>query len=277
MTNVTLADSGHDLTGMTPPPEPPAPLEEVSEAPRRSPAEQARFIVHHAEVASLATISDDGSPWASLVGFGVLDGGAPVLMLSTLAEHGRNALREARASMVFALPETGGDHLARGRVTLSGSLVRPEGEKAETAKAAYIERSPAAKMYSQMGDFSTYVLEVERIRWVGGYGVMDWASVEAYAAAEVDPVADAAVAVTHLNEDHADALLEIARAMTGYTDAESARCTGADRYGLDLRISTPRGTAPARAGWPGRLDGPEELRPASIELLRIARERLAAR
>lgn len=230
MTDISLAESGHDLSGVAAPPAPPAPLVDVPLAPRRSPAEEARLIVAQAEVATLATLSEDGSPWASLVAFATLDDGAPVVMVSTLAEHGRNLKRDARASMVFALPQLGGDHLARGRVTLLGKAIESEGERAEQAHDAYLSKHPAARSYSQWGDFSTYVLEVERVRWVGGYGVMDSADAASYAAAEVDPVEPGVQhAVTHLNDDHADSLLEIARGLTGFTDAEAARCTGADR------------------------------------------------
>ena len=84
-------------------------------------------------------------------------------------------------------------------------------------------------------DFSLWVLRVERVRWVGGYGRMDTVDAESYAAAELDPVVRAAEgAVAHLNEDHADALLSMARALGGYPDASAATCASIDRYGLDL-------------------------------------------
>ncbi|PRC55747.1 pyridoxamine 5'-phosphate oxidase, partial [Mycobacterium sp. ITM-2017-0098] len=84
---------------------------------------------------------------------------------------------------------------------------------------------------------SLWVLRVTRVRWVGGYGRMDSTSGEAYAAAEPDPVTPrSAGAVTHLNDDHADSLLAMAQTLGGYPDATAATCTGADRYGLDLRL-----------------------------------------
>lgn len=271
MTNVSLGESGHDLTGLEAPPEPPAPLVVVPVARERSAAEHARLIVAGAEVATLASLSDDGTPWASLVAFETLDDGAPVVMVSTLAEHGRNLERDPRASMCFALPTTGGDHLARGRVTLAGRFVVPEGDVAEAAHAAYLAKMPAARSYSQYGDFSTYVLDVARVRWVGGYGTMASADADAYAAAEIDPVGDASGAVKHLNEDHADALLAMARALGGYPDALAARCTTVDRYGLNLAIETPRGHAPSRVGFAETVNDPAGLRAATVELTRLAR------
>ena len=110
------------------------------------------------------------------------------------------------------------------------------------------------------------------MRWVGGYGRMDSADVAAYHAAEPDPVAPgAAYAVRHLNEDHADALLDMARALAGHPDASAATCARIDRYGLDLTIKTPRGTTGARIAFAEPATAPGGLRAATVELARRAR------
>ena len=112
---------------------------------------------------------------------------------------------------------------------------------------------------------------MDRVRWVGGYGRMDSADAEAYANAQADPVGEARDAIKHLNDDHADALLVMAQALGGYPDAETARCTAADRYGLDLMVGTPRGSAPARVGFAEPVTDPAGLRGATVELTRRAR------
>jgi heme iron utilization protein len=48
-------------------------------------------------------------------------------------------------------------------------------------------------------------------------------------------------------------------------------CTGADRYGLDLKVTTPRGVAYTRVGYPHRLDEVSEMRSASVALVKAAR------
>ena len=110
------------------------------------------------------------------------------------------------------------------------------------------------------------------MRWVGGYGRMDSATAADYAAAEPDPLRLAAAgAVEHLNADHADALAEMGRALGGFPDTVSAVCTGVDRYGLDLKVSTARGEAYTRAGFGGALESADDLRAATVELVRRAR------
>jgi len=249
----------------------PEPLTPVATVPRRTPAEEARTLVALTNVATLATLSDDGGPWASLVTYAALEDGSPVLFVSTLAEHGRNLLRDGRASLVVAQPSPDGDPLAAGRVTLAGVARRPEGDQEQAARDVYGSTVPGAQYVLTFSDFSLYVLEVQRVRWVGGYGRMDSASAADYAAARPDPVGDARGAVAHLNADHADALLAMAQALGGFPDAETASCTGADRFGLDLVVTTPRGLAATRVGYAEPLTDGTQLRAATVELTRRAR------
>ena len=245
---------------------------------RRTPAEEARTLLASTSAGTLATLSDDGTPWASLVTFGLLEDGSPVFCLSTLAEHGRNLLERRRVSLMVADPTHEGDTLAGGRVTLAGTMVRPdEHPLGGVARKAHLAAIPSAETYVDFEDFSLWVLEVERARWVGGYGRMDTAHAEDYAAAAADPVhAGAAYAVRHLNEDHSDALLEMARNLGGKGGATAATCAGADRYGLDLTVQLPDGREAIRVNFAKPVEAPDGLREATVELARRARESTTA-
>jgi putative heme iron utilization protein len=250
----------------------PPPLRPAADAVRPSAAEEARTIAASTNTATLATLTADGDPWASFVTYGLLDG-APVLCVSNLAEHGRNLSGDPRASLAIVAPASESDPLAGSRVTLAGVAERPTGDEARAARDAHLAAVSAAKYYIDYSDFTLWVLRVHRVRWVGGYGRMDSCSGSDYAAAEPDPVAPhAAGAIAHLNADHADSLLAMARVLGGYPDAGTALCTGADRYGLDLRLDTDRGIAYTRVGYAAPLREPGELRSAAVELTRRARE-----
>ena len=225
-------------------------------------------------MAALATISADGSPWGSLVLYAALGDGTPVLCLSTLAEHGRNVVRDARASLVVGESEVAGRPARQRPGDARRATSRcPAGEELEAARAAYKHASPASGLYGGFGDFTYYVLRVERVRWVGGYGRMDSTGAGAYHAAEPDPVAPgAAYAISHLNADHADALLDMARALGGHPDATEATCVRIDRYGLDLTGQERRAASPRRGSRsPRRRIAPGDLRAATVELARRAR------
>lgn len=240
---------------------------------RRTPAEEARTLVAANGSGTLATLSEDGTPWASLVTYGTLSDGSPVLLLSTLAEHGRNLIENRQASLMVQDPNHEGEPLAGGRVTLAGRAVRPEEHAlGEDARRVHLEAVPSAEMYADFNDFSFWILQVERARWVGGYGRMDTTYTEDYSQAAPDPVhPHAAHAVRHMNEDHADALLDMARSLAGVGEATSAECVFADRYGLDLAITEPSGRQGVRIEFAEPVTEPDGLRAATVELARRAK------
>jgi len=252
-------------------PSAPPPLTPVVNPRRPTAAEEARTIASSTNVGTLATLTRAGEPWASFVTYGLL-GGAPVLCVSQLAEHGRNLEHDPRASLAIVGPTTDTDPLASGRITLAGNVERPVGDEQRAARQAHLDAVTAAKYYIDYSDFSLWVLRVHRVRWVGGYGRMDSATGEDYAAALPDPVQPlAGPAIEHLNDDHAEALADMARVLGGFPDTDVATCTGADRYGLDLKVVTGRGIAYTRVGFVGPIDSVGELRSATVELVRRAR------
>lgn len=242
----------------------PPPLQAVTHPAQPSAAEHARTIAAAGNTATLATLTARGAPWASLVAYGLLDG-APVLCVSSLAEHGRNLAHDPRASLSIVTASDDDDPLATSRITLAGEVHAPAA--ASAARSAYLQAVPGARFYVHYSDFTLWVLDVERVRWVGGYGRMDSAAAADYAAAEPDPVTpNAAGAIAHLNADHADALRSMTRAFGGYPDADDVVCTGIDRYGLDVRVHTPRGIAYTRVGFPERLNSADQLRSVTADL-----------
>jgi putative heme iron utilization protein len=177
-------------------------------SPRDAPsaAERARTIAAAANSATLATLTADGDPWASFVAYGLLEG-APVLCVSNLAEHGRNLAGDPRARLSIVAASSDPDPLASSRITLAGAVVRPAAAERDAVAAAYPSAVSNARVYLDFGDFTLWVLRVERVRWVGGYGRMDSVTAEQYRDATPDPITPfASGAIAHLNDDHADDL-----------------------------------------------------------------------
>jgi heme iron utilization protein len=235
-------------------------------------AEQARTLMACGSVATLATVGSDGAPWASYLAYALLADGSPVLCVSTMAEHGRNLVDDQRASLCVLDQSEAADPLETARVTLAGVARRPaDDEEDAAARAAFLAAHPGTDFMDFHG-FSIWVVDVERARWVGGFARMDSADGAAYGAAAPDPVAPhSAGAVSHLNEDHADALLAMARAFGGHPDAVSAVCLRTDRYGLDLEIQLPDRREWARVPYATVLDEPAQLRAATVDLTKRAR------
>ncbi len=239
-----------------------------------SDAERARTLVTGRVQGTLGTVArePEGTPFVSVAPFGLDDRGAPILCISEMAEHTMNLRHDPRCSLlVNEIVEVGADPLAAGRVTLLGTASVVPDDEFEEAKAAHLAGNPHASYYVDFGDFHLWRLQVESIRFVGGYGRMSWVSAEDWATASPDPVTGlAGGAIEHLNDDHADALLLIARVTGGRTDATAASALGLDRYGIDLLATGPRGAGRVRVPWAEPVTSPEQIRAASVALVRAA-------
>ncbi|HEX4751291.1 MAG TPA: DUF2470 domain-containing protein [Solirubrobacterales bacterium] len=87
-----------------------------------------------------------------------------------------------------------------------------------------------------------------------------------------DPVSrDAGRAIAHLNADHADALLDMARVLAGCPEATVARCLDADRVCLTLLATTPSGELTVRVPYDEPIDDAAGLRKATVKLAHRAR------
>lgn len=236
-----------------------------------SDAELARTLVARHRRATLSTLTTDGYPFGSAVSYVADVGGAPVLLISEMAEHTRNLRGDDRASvLVNDQAPAAGDPLAASRLTLVGRL-RPLARPGPV-RQLYLEAHPYAASYIGFGDFGFWRLEVEACRYVGGFGRMSWVDAAAYAGAEVDPLAPAAAGiVAHMNDDHAEANLAYVQHLAGVADATGATLVGIDRYGLTLQAVTPEGSCLARVAFPAPLRSADEARPAIVALLRTAR------
>ncbi len=240
-------------------------------------AERARTLLASRNEGALATLARDpaGHPYASHLIY-ALDGAAPIFLISRLAEHTQNLLRDPRASLLVVEAEREGeDSLARGRATLIGTC-NPIDEDRDRLEALFCDRHPGARTYARFADFGFWRLSVSMVRYVGGFGRMSFIDAEAFARAEPDPLAPAAHGIlVHMNDDHADACLAYARALAAIDGASEAVMIGVDRYGFDLRVTTSEGPRDARLAFPTPVSTPNDVRKTLVEMVRAARAKLA--
>jgi putative heme iron utilization protein len=256
--------NGGPTTGATtagPPPTPPSPDD----------ATRARTLVAAQRLATLSTLRPDGAPFGSVVQYAVVDGGAPVTFISELAEHTKHLRADGRASLLVTSPVAGGDDpMAHPRVSLVGRIA-PHAQPDEV-RDRFFERHPTARTYADFADFAFWQLDVEAVRFVGGYGRMSWVDGPGYAAAAADPLADQiAYIVDHMNDDHADACLAYVQALAGLPAATAARLLCVDRLGMDLLADTPSGIVPTRVNYPEPADDAYSVQVAVVGMLRAIR------
>ena len=228
--------------------------------------DEARRLIRAARTATLATLLDDGTPYASLVKPASDVAGRPIILVSRLAWHTRNLEADGRASLLFAAPASGRDPLEAARVTAIGRL-------APTTDTACAERflacHPDAAVYASFRDFSFWRMEVERCHAVAGFG-----RIETFAAdAVVLPGAQAEAmerlapeALEHMNADHREVLALYATRLLDQPPADW-RAVAMDPDGIDLSD----GKRSVRLGFERPVTMPAELRASLKSLAQQAR------
>jgi putative heme iron utilization protein len=139
-------------------------------------AEAVRTLVREARHGLLSTagLEPAGFPYGSLVPLATLAEGEPLLLVSHLAQHTKNLVADARAS-VLVLAAAEGDPQQAARATLIGRARRLTGEEEEAARARYLAAHPGAGMYFDL-NFQLWTLRPDEARYVGGFGAAAWVS-----------------------------------------------------------------------------------------------------
>ena len=172
--------------------------------------------------------------------------GDPILLVSQLAVHTKNLNGSDRASLLVA--EAGPDNpLALGRVTLVGTCRPVADADRESVKEVFLAKNPQASFYVDFADFSFFKLQVESIRYIGGFGRMSWVDASDWKLAEPDPMAPFAQdIIDHMNDDHADIMVLYCTKMSKAVDTIEATMVGVDRYGFEMSAMTGEGLRPIR-------------------------------
>jgi hypothetical protein len=170
-----------------------------------------------------------------------------------------------------AQPDWAGDPLAAGRVTLMGDARPVPPSDRDAARGAYLARHENARYWVDFTDFGFWRLDVTDVYFVGGFAAMDWVDAATYASAAPDPLADVAGGiVTHMNQDHADALVLYARVFGG-VEADEAVMTSVDRLGFRLRITHGERRHGVRIAFPREVRTAADSRAVLVEMLQRAR------
>ncbi|RVU36364.1 DUF2470 domain-containing protein [Hwanghaeella grinnelliae] len=207
-----------------------------------SPGEIIRGLIRAQDRATLATkmragqetVEGVGAPYASLVLMGSGPDAAPLLLLSTLADHTKNLLADPVCSLMVDGTKGLTDPLTGARATLQGRLEKTDDRG---LMERYIRRHPSAAMYAGFGDFSLYRMSVQRAHLVAGFGRIHWVGAEDVLydmAGSGDLAQQEGGVVDHMNDDHGDAVGLYANVLLNRPGV-GWRMTGVDPEGADLR------------------------------------------
>jgi putative heme iron utilization protein len=251
----------------------PGPASDQPPIPEPTFAERARTLVYLGRIGSLSTLSrkQPGFPFGSVMPYGLDDHGRPILLVSTMAMHTQNLHADPRASLLVTQEDTDGEPLGASRITLVGNVLPlPDAEVAE-ARRVYLARHANSKYWVDFEDFSFYKMDVVDVYYVGGFGVMGWVSATDYDRSQPDPLAESmAEIIRHMNADHKDALVLLARTFA-HVESQEATMTAVDRLGFQVHLKTQEGRRGARIAFLREVSNPAETRKVLVEMVQQAR------
>jgi putative heme iron utilization protein len=234
-------------------------------------AERARTLVYVIRTGSLSTLSkkQPGFPFGSVMPYALDERGCPLFLISTMAMHTQNLKADPRASLLVTqnAEDAGGDPIGAATATLVGSVLPVPSMDQLAARESYLARHANSKYWVDFEDFAFYRMDVVDVYYVGGFGVMGWVTASEYLASQPDPLADSmAGIIQHMNADHRDSLVLLARKFAGI-ESQEATMTAVDRLGFHVRLKTSEGMRGARIAFLRAVSNAAETRKVLVEMV----------
>lgn len=255
-------------------------LEQNQRISKAEAARQARALLWRCQHGVLCTLSNkvEGWPFGSIVPYAIDATGRPAILIANIAEHHRNITNDPRVSLFVhdqasAQAKPGEDVQAFGRVTVMAKARRTSEAELDDVAPRYMFRVPAARTYDRAHAFEFFTLEIERVRYIGGFGKIFWLDAGGFQTSpEEDPLAAAAPgAIEHMNDDHKEALADMVLGFHGHcVQPEHVTMSGLDARGLWVDVESQ---GKLRIDFP-RVATPDSLRPIVIETVQLARARI---
>ena len=242
----------------------------LPQLPEPTHAERTRTLLSLATVGTLSSVSrkHPGFPFGSLMPYALDSAGRPIFLISNMAMHTQNLKADPRASLFVSQASTDGDPLGAARATLIGNAEPVTADDLPAVREQYLARHPNSRYWVDFADFGFFRLEPIDVYYVGGFGVMGWVDSKDYATAAPDPLAEAAPGIlAHMNADHVDSMIKLARTYAQIEAAE-ATMTSVDRLGFHLRLKTTEGIKGVRINFTREVATAKDTREVLVEMVR---------
>jgi putative heme iron utilization protein len=202
----------------------------ITDNAKTASAREARQLLRAHRYGALCTLSKkfDGHPFGSITPYLIDHDGSLLILISTLAEHTKNIQNDSRVSLITHNQES--THIqTQGRVTVLGSATLDTAR--DTVGKRYLRYFPEAKTYFAMHDFSFYRIVPQAIRFIGGFGNIQWVKTAEYSLANYPLIAQEGDFISKMNTEHQTQI----RRLTGQNNLE-AELIGIDIDGFDIRV-----------------------------------------
>lgn len=146
-------------------------------------AKEVTNLLQSHDVGMVATITKEKDlikPYASVIPF-ILHEGAPVIFISDLAVHTDNINNNPYASIMVFVPDKNGNVFAGSRVTVTGKMKKVTvDESIAQLRKKYLNQHPESAQFIDFGDFNYYIMHIDEIYYIGGFGKIGYIDVKKY-------------------------------------------------------------------------------------------------
>jgi heme iron utilization protein len=243
-------------------------------------AEHAKKFLSFQVTGCLGTLRPDGYPGAALVPYDMDQAGRIVIYIAGLTQHFKQLCANPKASFLIEDHFAASDPRPYARAVVYGSFTRVADDELKLLSESYFNRFPESRNYPH--DFAFWVCDPESIYWNGGFATAGWVDMPTYKSSQIDSFSyEGMRAVEHMNLDHSDALLTIAKAFCGVgATGTYARMCMMDSKGITVEVLEGKATKRKSVDFSLAYDAgmaPESVgsRAAIIALLVKARELVA--
>ena len=200
-------------------------------------------------------------PFGSLVTIATAWDGSPILLLSNLAQHTQNILKDSRSCLLvdgtdgFLNPQQG------PRVGIIGRIIPIKNDRLSDR---FLSRNPQASLYANFDDFGFYKMKVEKYHYIGGFAQALWIEKQKVVLPKNDwiKIAESEEDIlSHMNSSHTETLRLYGVKLLGKRGIYW-KMIALDPEGLDLRC----GHSVHRLNFPALVKNADQCRKELIKL-----------
>ncbi len=166
----------------------------------------------------LSTISKSSNdyPFGSFVTFISCKSRSIYLYLSTIAEHTKNINYNSKSCLTIFKTKAIGDTQNSQRLSLIGDLELVT--DLESCQDRFFSFFPKSKDYSKFHTFNFFKLNINKVRWIGGFGKIAWIENQKWKPHNPDWSKDEKYIIDHMNNDHLNTIISSLNAQHGIYD-----------------------------------------------------------
>ena len=167
----------------------------------------------------LSTISEKnkGYPFGSFTTFATTEDRTILIYASNLAQHTKNINANPKVSFTLFSLNKKGDKQNSQRLTIQGNMGVMQDKKGVYRKR-FQKFFPKSKAYEKMHDFSLYAINIEHIRWIGGFGEIAWLKNDFWKKQDIGWLEAKERIISHMNKDHQNSIASSLHAQHGLQD-----------------------------------------------------------